>query len=139
MAGMSNSFIAKSATVAGVVINGTVSCAISRGVAQVVDIRSAGELYAKKTPVIPGNVEVTVETRDIAADVVIGTAGALSLVADKHGDGVTLSGTVTYAASTCVITGVEDSVDINGAATKRITARINSADGTASGLTVTSA
>jgi hypothetical protein len=138
MAGMSNSFLAKSATVAGVVLNGVVSVSLSQS-GQVVDLRSSGELYAKKTPIIPGNIEGSVETRDLAASITLGTTGALSLVADKHGDGVTLSGTVTYAATACVITGIEDGVDINGAASKRISFRINSADGAASGLTVTSA
>jgi hypothetical protein len=46
---------------------------------------------------------------------------------------------VTYSATSSTITSVSQGTDIGGSAVLRITARINSADGAASGLTITSA
>jgi hypothetical protein len=135
---IANGFIAKSAQVAGVTLSGSTSFSVSRGAAQIVDLRSDGELFAQKTPLIPSNVEISVETRDLAADVAVGATGALSLVADKMTGGVALSGTVTFAATSCTVTSVSQGTDINGQTTLSITARVNSANGSASGLTVTS-
>lgn len=131
-------FLAKSATVGGVALSGMTTFAVARS-GSIVSTKSDGELYEKVTPIIPGNVEIDVETRDIAAAVAIGTSGSLSLVADKMTGGVTLSGTVTFSATTSVILDVSQGTDIGGQAVLRIRARINSADGVASGLTVTSA
>jgi hypothetical protein len=132
-------YLAKSATVAGVSLSGATSFSVSRPTGTIVDLRSDGELFARQTPIIPGNVEIQVETRDLAADIAVGTTGSLSLVSDKMTGGVTLTGTVTFSASSCTITSVTNGSDINGATTVSITARINSADGIASGLTVASA
>jgi hypothetical protein len=60
-------------------------------------------------------------------------------VADKMTGGKTLSGTVTFSATSCTVLSVSRGTDINGAAVLRVSARINSADGAASGLTITSA
>ena len=135
---IANGFLAKSATVGGVALAGMTTFGVSRG-GSVVPIRSDGELFDRVTPINPSNVELDIETRDIAASVDVGTTGALSLVADKMTGGKTLSGTVTYSASSSTITSVSQGTDINGSAVLRITARINSADGAASGLTITSA
>ena len=129
-------FLAKSAQVGGVTLSGMTTFGISR-TATPVAIRSDGELYDKVTPLIPGNVEVDIETRDIASAAAVGASGAMSLVADKMTGGVALSGTVTYAASSSTITSVSQGTDIGGQAVLRITARVNSADGVASGLTIT--
>lgn len=131
-------FLAKSASVAGFTLSGTTTFGLSEG-GSPVDLRSDGELFAKVTPIIPTNIELDVETKDIAAAISVGTTGSLSLVADKMTGGKTLSGTVTYSATSCTVTGVSRGTDINGAAVLRVSARINSADGAASGLTITSA
>lgn len=130
-------FLAKSATVAGVTLNGATTFGLSQGGVPV-DLRSDGELYARVTPIIPTNIELDVETKDIASTIDAGTTGSLSLVADKMTGGKTLSGTVTYAATSCTVLSVSRGTDINGAAVLRVSARINSADGAASGLTITS-
>lgn len=135
---IANGFLAKSAQAGGVTFSGMTTFGLSRS-GSVVPIRSDGELYDKITPIIPGNVEVDIETRDIAASVDVGATGAMSLVADKMTGGKTLSGTVTYSATSSTITSVSQGTDITGAAVLRITARVNSADGAASGLTITSA
>ena len=135
---IAHGYLAKSATVAGVALSGSTSFSVSRPVAQIVDLRSDGELFARHTPVIPGNIEISVETRDIAADIAVGTSGSLSLVSDKMTGGVALSGTVTFSATSCTVTSVTQGTDINGNATVSIQARINSADGAASGLSVAS-
>lgn len=130
-------FLAKSAQVAGVTLSGTTTFGLIQGGVPV-DLRSDGELYAKVTPIIPTNIELDVETKDIASAIDSGTTGALSLVADKMTGGKTLSGTVTFAATSCTVLSVSRGTDINGAAVLRVSARINSADGAASGLTITS-
>jgi hypothetical protein len=135
---ISTGFLAKSAQVAGVSLNGTTTFGLSQG-GSPVELRSDGELYARVTPIIPTNVELEVETRDIAAAIDAGTTGALSLVADKMTGGKTLSGTETFSATTCTVLSVTRGTDINGQSVLRVSARINSADGSASGLTVTSA
>jgi hypothetical protein len=135
---IANGFLAKSATVGGVALNGLTTFGLSR-TASVVAVKSDGELYERVTPVIPGNVEIDIETRDIAASVDVGATGTLSMVADKMTGGKTLSGTVTYSATSSTVTSVSQGTDIGGSAVLRITARINSADGVASGLTITSA
>jgi hypothetical protein len=131
-------FLAKSAQVAGVSLSGTTTFGLSQGCVPV-DLRSDGELYARVTPIIPTNIELDVETKDIAAAIDAGTTGALSMVADKMTGGKTLSGTVTFSATSCTVLSVSRGTDINGAAVLRVSARINSADGAASGLTITSA
>lgn len=131
-------FLAKSAQVGGVTLNGMTTFGLSR-TASVVPIRSDGELFDRVTPVIPGNVEIDIETRDIAASVDVGATGAMSLVADKMTGGKALSGSVTYSATSSTVTSVSQGTDIGGAAVLRITARVNSADGAASGLSITSA
>jgi hypothetical protein len=135
---IAHGYLAKSAQVAGVTLSGATSFSLSRGTASIIDLRSDGELFSTKTPLIPANVEIEVETRDLAADVAVGATGALSLVADKMTGGVTLSGTVTFAATSCTVTSVTQGTDINGQAVLSIGARINGSSGTASGLTVTS-
>jgi hypothetical protein len=131
-------FIAKSATVAGVVCAGLTTLSFSQQ-GQVVDLRSDGELFAKVTPIIPGNIEVEIETRDLGVAIEVGTTGALSAVADKMTGGIAMSGTLTFAASSVTVRAVTRSDDINGQAVVKITAVINSATGAASGLTITAA
>jgi hypothetical protein len=131
-------FLAKSAQIGGVTLSGTTTFNVNDG-GTVVPLKSDGELYQRVTPIIPDNITIDAETRDIASTVAVGTSGALSLVADKMTGGKTLSGTVTYSATTSTITSVTRGTDINGQAVLRISAVINSADGAASGLTITSA
>jgi hypothetical protein len=131
-------YLAKSATVAGTALSGATSFSVARGAATIVDLRSDGELFAQKTPIIPSNIEIEVETRDLAADVAVGATGTLSLVADKMTGGVTLAGTVTFSATSCTVTSVGQGTDINGQAVLRISARINASSATNAGLTVAS-
>ena len=135
---IANGFLAKSAQVGGVTLSGMTTFGLSR-TASVIPMRSDGELYDKVTPIIPGNVEIDVETRDIGATVDVGATGALSMVADKMTGGKTLAGTVTFSATSSTVTSVSQGTDIGGSAVLRITARINSADGSASGLSIVSA
>lgn len=130
-------FLAKSAQVGGSTISGHTTFGLSQA-GTPVELKSDGELYSKVTPIIPANIEIDVETRDIGTTVDVGTSGALSLVADKMVGGKTLTGTVTFSASSSTILSVSRGTDINGNAVARISARINSADGSASGLTITS-
>lgn len=135
---IANGFLAKSSQVGGVSLSGMTTFGLSRG-GSIIPIRSDGELYEKLTAIIPTNPEIEVETRDIGSTAAIGASGALSLISDKMAGGVTLSGTLTFSAASSTITGVSQGTDINGSAVMRITARINSADGSTSGLTITSA
>lgn len=133
-------YLAKSATVAGVALNGTTSFNVTEGVASQPNTRSNGNQYETRTVLIPDNITVNVESVDANAGTLgIGTTGALSLVADKMTTGVTLSGTLTFSATSCTITSINRGADRDGNASFSITARINSADGVASGLTITSA
>ena len=134
---IANGFLAKSAQVAGVTMSGTTTFGLSAG-GSPVDLRSDGELYAKVTPIIPTNVEIEVETKDIGSAIDVGTSGTLSLASDKMVGGKTLTGTLTFSAVSCTVLSVSRGTDINGAAVLRVSARINSVDGAASGLTITS-
>ena len=131
-------FLAKSATVAGVACAGFTTLGFSQG-GQAVDLRSDGELFARVVPIIPSNIDLEIETRDLAAAIEAGATGSLSIVADKMTGGKTLSGTLTFTATTVTVRSVSRGTDINGQAVVRIGATINSADGTASGLTITAA
>ena len=133
---IANGFIVTSATAAGVSLAGMTTFSLSEG-GTPIDVRSDGELYAKVTPIIPTNVEVDIETRDISAAITVGTTGALSLVSTKMTGGKTLSGTTTFAAASCTVLSAVRGTDINGAAVLRLAIRINSADGAASGLSIT--
>jgi hypothetical protein len=133
---IAHGYLAKSAQVAGVSLSGMTVFGTAEG-AQVVTTKSDGDLFEKITPLIPGNTEVSVQTRDIAASISVGTSGALSLVADKMVGGKTLTGTVTYSASSCTVLSVSRGTDIEGQAVLNVSARINSADGSTSGLTIT--
>ncbi len=135
---IANGFLAKSATVAGVSLSGMTSFGISES-GSPVELRSDGQLYSTVTPIIPGNVEVEVETRDISAAISPGTTGSLSLVSDKMVGGKTLTGTTSFTAAGCTVLSASRGTDISGSAVLRISARINSADGVASGLTITGA
>lgn len=134
---ISNSFLAKSAQIGGSTLSGMTTFGLSQG-GTPIELRSDGELYSLVTPVIPGNIEVDIETRDIATTVDTGTTGAMSLVADKMTGGKTLSGTVTFSAASSTVISVTRGTDINGSAVTRITARVNGSSATNSGLTVTS-
>ena len=133
---IAHGFLAKSASVAGVAMAGTTTFGLSQG-GSPVDLRSDGELYALVTPVIPTNVEVEVETKDIGSAIDVGTTGALSLVSDKMVGGKSLTGTLTFSALSCTVLSVSRGTDINGAAVLRVSARINGGAGGASGLVIT--
>jgi hypothetical protein len=131
-------FLAKSATVAGVTCNGLTTLGFSQGGAAV-DLRSDGELFARVTPIIPSNIDLEIETRDLGVAIEAGTTGSLSIATDKMTGGKTLSGTLTFTATTVTVRSVSRGTDINGQAVVRIGATINSTDGAASGLTITAA
>lgn len=133
-------FLAKSATVAGVSCAGMTTLGFSQG-GQAVDLRSDGELYAQKIPIIPGNWDLEIETRDLAVlgSIDVGTAGSLSVATDKMTGGKTLAGTLTFTATTVTVRSVSGGTDISGQAVVRIGATVNSANGSASGLTVAAA
>ena len=135
----SDGYLAKSATVAGVALNGTTSFSVVEGVASQPNTRSDGNQYETRTILIPDNVTVNIESVDANAGTLgIGTAGSLALVADKMTTGVTLAGTLTFSADSCVITSINRGTDRDGNASFSITARINSPTGSASGLTIAS-
>jgi hypothetical protein len=133
-------FLAKSATVAGVACAGLTTLGFSQG-GQAVDLRSDGELFAQKIPIIPSNWDLEIETRDLAVlgSIESGTTGSLSLATDKMTGGKTLSGTLTFTSTTVTVRSVSGGTDINGQAVVRIGATVNSANGSSSGLTVTAA
>jgi hypothetical protein len=136
----SDGYLAKSAQVAGVTLNGTTSFSVTEGVASQPNTRSDGNQYETRTILIPDNVTVSIESVDANAGTLgIGTSGALSLVSDKMTTGVTLDGTLTFSAASCTVTSVTRGTDRDGNASFSITARINSPDGSASGFTVASA
>jgi hypothetical protein len=135
---IAHGFLAKSAQVGGVSLNGMTTFSNAAATATQVNTRSDGELFEQRTVIIPDNEVVEAQTRDIAAAVAVGATGALSLVADKMTGGITLAGTVTVAAASSTVTSVSRGTDIDGNAVLNITARVNSANGTSSGVTVTS-
>ena len=131
-------FLAKSATVAGVTCNGLTTLGFSQG-GQAIDLRSDGELFAQVIPIIPSNIDLEIETRDLAVAIEVGATGSLSVATDKMVGGKTLTGTLTFTATTTTVRSVSRGTDINGQAVVRIGATINSANGSASGLTITAA
>ena len=132
-------YLAKTAQVAGVTLNGHTSFTVNEGVAAQPNTRSDGDQFERKTVLIPENVTVSVESVDADAGTIsVGTSGALSLVADKMTTGVTLAGTLTFSAVDCTVTSITRGTDRDGNATFSITARVNSANGSASGLTIAS-
>ena len=135
-------YLAKTAQVAGVTLNGHTSFSVNEGVAAQPNTRSDGDQFERKTVLIPENVTVSIESVDAHANgasvLAVGTSGALSLVADKMTTGVTLAGTLTFSAVDCTVTSITRGTDRDGNATFSITARVNSADGSASGLTIAS-
>lgn len=131
-------FLAKSATVAGTTCNGLTTLGFSQG-GQAVDLRSDGELFAQVIPIIPSNVDLEIETRDLAVAIEVGNTGSLSLATDKMVGGKTLTGTLTFTATTVTVRSVSRGTDINGQAVVRIGATINSANGSTTGLTITAA
>lgn len=132
-------FIATSATVAGVALTGFTEFTVNQPVAARIDLRSDGELYAQKVPLIPGNVEIEFATLDLSAALAIGTTGSLSIVSKPMTGGVTLSGTLTFSATSCTIVNLTRGTDKNGNAIMRGTLVVLSADGSASGLSVVAA
>lgn len=136
----STGYLAKSAQVAGVTLNGFTTFSVTEGVVSQPNTRSDGELYETRTVLIPDNIQITVDSIDANAGTLgVGTSGALSLVADKMTTGVTLAGTLTFSATSCTITSVTRGTDRDGNASFSIVARINSADGAASGMSIVSA
>jgi hypothetical protein len=135
---ISTGFLAKSATVAGVACAGLTTIGFSQG-GQAVDLRSDGEIYAQIIPIIPSNIDLEIETRDLAVAIEVGTTGSLSIATDKMVGGKTLTGTLTFTATTVTVRSVNRGTDINGQAVVRIGATINSANGTSTGLTITAA
>lgn len=131
-------FLAKSATVAGVACNGLTTLGFSQG-GQAVDLRSDGELFAQVIPIIPSNIDLEIETRDLAVAIEAGTTGSMSIATDKMVGGKTLTGTLTFTATTVTVRSVSRGTDINGQAVVRIGATINSANGSSTGLTITAA
>jgi hypothetical protein len=131
-------FLAKSAVVAGVTCNGLTTLGFSQG-GQAIDLRSDGELFAKVIPIIPSNVDLEIETRDLGVAIEAGTTGSMTIATDKMVGGKTLTGTLTFTATTVTVRSVSRGTDINGQAVVRIGATVNSADGAASGLTITAA
>lgn len=135
----SDGYLAKTATVAGVALNGHTSFTVNEGVAAQPNTRSDGDQFERKTVLIPENVTISVESVDANAGTIsVGTSGSLSLVADKMTTGVTLAGTLTFSAVDCTVTSITRGADRDGNANFSITARINSATGAASGLTIAS-
>jgi hypothetical protein len=135
---ISTGFLAKSATVAGVACAGLTTIGFSQG-GQAVDLRSDGELFAQVIPIIPSNIDLEIETRDLAVAIEVGTTGSLSIATDKMVGGKTLAGTLTFTAATVTVRSVSRGTDINGQSVVRIGATINSANGTSTGLTIAAA
>lgn len=135
---ISTGFLAKSAVVAGVTCNGLTTLGFSQGGAAV-DLRSDGELFAQVIPIIPSNIDLEIETRDLAVAIEVGTTGSMTVATDKMVGGKTLTGTLTFTATTVTVRSVSRGTDINGQAVVRIGATINSANGTSTGLTITAA
>ena len=131
-------FLAKSAQAGGVSFDGLTTFSLDEGTATQVQNRSDGELFERRTILIPENGTVSIQTRDIATSAKVGDTGALSLVSDKMTGGIELSGSVTVAATSSTITAASRGTDIDGNAVVNITARVNSPDGAESGITVTS-
>jgi hypothetical protein len=131
-------FLAKSATVAGVTCNGLTTLGFSQG-GQAIDLRSDGELFAQVIPIIPSNIDLEIETRDLAVAIEVGATGSLSVATDKMVGGKTLTGTLTFTATTTTVRSVSRGTDINGQAVVRIGATVNSTNGTSTGLTITAA
>jgi hypothetical protein len=135
---ISTGFLAKSATVAGVACAGLTTIGFSQG-GQAVDLRSDGEMFAQIIPIIPSNIDLEIETRDLAVAIEVGTTGSLSIATDKMVGGKTLTGTLTFTATMVTVRSVSRGTDINGQAVVRIGATINSTNGTVTGLTITAA
>jgi hypothetical protein len=136
---ISTGFLAKSAVVAGVTCNGLTTLGFSQG-GQAIDLRSDGELFAVVIPIIPSNVDLEVETRDLAVAIEAGTTGSMTIATDKMVGGKTLTGTLTFTATTVTVRSVSRGTDINGQAVVRIGATINApAGGATTGLTITAA
>lgn len=131
--GMTQTFLAKSASVAGVSLPGAIQFTVTKS-AQKVDTRSDAELYARVAPLVNVEETIEVEARDVGVSPALGTTGSTVVVAAKHLGGVNLSGTLTCTAASSTIIGVVHTVNQDGTPVVRVTAAANSADGVASGI-----
>lgn len=132
-------FISGTAQVGGVVLTGTGSYTLNEGTMNQIDTKSDGELYETRTALIPENTTGSVELKDLQTSAAVGDSGALSITGRQMTGGLTQGNTVTIAATSSTITSVTRGTDINGQTTVTVEFRVNSPDGIASGLTVTSA
>lgn len=131
--GMTQTYLCKQATVAGIALPGSLSFTVTKA-GQKVDTRSDAELMARVSPMINVEETIEVEARDVGISPAFGTTGATTLVAAKHLGGVNLSGTLTCTAASSTISNVVHTVNQEGTPVVRVTLSVNSADGVASGI-----
>ena len=136
--GMALTYIAKSASVAGVALTGATSFTVKK-TGQVVDTRSDGELFARVSPLVNVEETIEVEAKDVGIAPALGATGTTICVGSKHNGGVALSGTVTCTATKSTVTDVQHTLNMDGTPVVRVTLRVESSDGQTSGIAWTSA
>lgn len=130
---LSYTYIAKSASVCGVALNGLVSFSV-RTNGEVIDLKSDADIYDRLGCMSRVTEELQIETLDVAASITVGTAGATTLVGAKHTGGVTLSGTLTLTATSGVVTAVEHAFNQEGRPVLQVTVKVKSSTGAISGI-----
>jgi hypothetical protein len=126
-------YMARSAIACGVTLNGTVTFSV-RVNGQVIDLSSDADIFERLVCLSKVTEEIEIETLDVAAAIVVGTAGATTLVGAKHTGGVTLSGTLTCTAAAGVVTAVEQTINQDGRPVLRVTIKVKSSNGSTSGI-----
>ena len=127
------SYLARSATVAGVALNGTVSFNVKQ-TGTPIDLSSDADIYRRHVAMSRVDEEIEVETLDVSAAIAVGASGSTTLVGAKHTGGVTLTGTLTCTATSGVVTGVDKTINQDGRPALRITLAVRSSDGATTGI-----
>lgn len=128
-----NAHITKSAQLAGAAYTGVISWSIQEG-ASAVDIRSDGELYQRKAPLVQYVETITVELRDYSQVPVKGATGSTVLTAGTLSGGSATGTNRTLTAANSTIESVEHGTDLHGNAVVRVSISVQSSDGLTSGL-----
>lgn len=125
--------IAKSATVAGVALNGLVTFTVNASGSRV-DLRSDGEIFDTKEAYAYVEETLTVETADLNTSLAIGTSGSTVLKGLQITTGITVGADRTVTCASSVVQNVVRTVDMNGRPSLQITVKVLGGSATTSGI-----
>jgi hypothetical protein len=130
---LTTTYLAKSASIAGTSYSGLISFRVAKR-GNRADLRSDGDLYQRKAPIVSIEETLEIELRDASAAPVMGQSGSTVLTGIKNTGGVTLSGTLVATCAASVVDAVECTIDMDGRPVVRVTVSVQSSDGVSSGV-----